>query len=615
MSGGLSGMSDAELLSALGQQPTAPATSPDLSGLSDDDLMRQLGQPGPRFSGTPVEGDASQPRGPRFSGTPLGSDQGPASLGTKPDAPRTWGDTATDIGRSVLSGLDAGVAGIAGAPADAARGISWAKDRLDARLTGQDADQLGAARDASAPIPRSMLANYGGDAFHQGSGLAYAPETTGGRYAETIASFVPGAALGPGSLMRRFLLGAGLPGAASEAAGQATAGTAAEPYARVAAALAAPAAAARAITPIGVPGARAPLVATLDREGVPISAGQWTGNSALQNIEAVLSDVPGAGGGARQITEQTQRGLNRAVAQRFGEDADLLTPDVMQRAADRIGGVFADVAGRRSLQYDAQMGQDVANMAARYGRKLPSQQRDTLGNLIQDIRDQVVAGGGQIPGPTYQQARSDLSKIAQGARQSDPLYSQSAGGLRDALDGAFERSVAGTADAGALGEARRQYGAMKTAEQAMNVPGVVAAEGHISPDALRSAVARRDPAAYARGEGDMADLARAVTAVRPLPNSGTAPRLMANSVVHSLGAMGDGLLAGAPGATVAGTGAAAFVLPALAGRAITSRPVQAYLGNDLIRGGGGLPAAGSRALQAYEDADVDPLMLRVHPRR
>lgn len=67
------------------------------------------------------------------------------------------------------------------------------------------------------------------------------PRTTVGRYAHTVGEFLPGI-MAPGqSLARNALLYAALPGVASEAAGQATEGTSAEPYARLAAALAAPA--------------------------------------------------------------------------------------------------------------------------------------------------------------------------------------------------------------------------------------------------------------------------------------------------------------------------------------------------------------------------------------
>lgn len=63
----------------------------------------------------------------------------------------------------------------------------------------------------------------------------YKPQTKAGKYTRTVASFAP-AALTPGGPVRRAA-NVVVPGVMSEAAGQATEGTAMEPYARVAAAM------------------------------------------------------------------------------------------------------------------------------------------------------------------------------------------------------------------------------------------------------------------------------------------------------------------------------------------------------------------------------------------
>ena len=65
------------------------------------------------------------------------------------------------------------------------------------------------------------------------------PETTPGKYAETVGSFigapggVRGEITGPKTLTENILKQAVIPGAASEAAGQATEGTGAEPFAQI----------------------------------------------------------------------------------------------------------------------------------------------------------------------------------------------------------------------------------------------------------------------------------------------------------------------------------------------------------------------------------------------
>jgi hypothetical protein len=67
------------------------------------------------------------------------------------------------------------------------------------------------------------------------TGQFYEPQTTAGKYAESIGEFAPAMLAGPGNLAERAMWRAVIPGTASEAAGEATQGTALEPWARLAA--------------------------------------------------------------------------------------------------------------------------------------------------------------------------------------------------------------------------------------------------------------------------------------------------------------------------------------------------------------------------------------------
>ena len=70
-----------------------------------------------------------------------------------------------------------------------------------------------------------------------------------------------------------------------------------------------------------------------------------------------------------------------------------------------------------------------------------------------------------------------------------------------------------------LGQARQQYRSFLTAERALNRAGSDPASGIISPEALASAVRRREGVSYMRGTGsELAELARASQEVlTPLP--------------------------------------------------------------------------------------------------
>jgi hypothetical protein len=140
--------------------------------------------------------------------------------------------TAKDVAKSAGVGVGKGVIGIAGFPADVANAFGNARDKYIvnpiARAIGVD----------ELPVDQpTALDKFGSKAIQSAiednvTGEFYKPQTTAGKYAETVGEFVPAAMTGPGGFARKIGMQAVLPGLAAEAAGQATEGTAAEPYAR-----------------------------------------------------------------------------------------------------------------------------------------------------------------------------------------------------------------------------------------------------------------------------------------------------------------------------------------------------------------------------------------------
>ncbi len=203
---------------------------------------------------------------------------------------------------------------------------------------------------------------------------------------------------------------------------------------------------------------------------------------------------------------------------------------------------------------------------------LPAEQKKLVGDIAVDIIDRFRTGGGTMAGRDYQTIRSRLTERAHNA--SDREYGQAIRGLRDALDSAMARSISPD-DAAAWSQARQQWGAQKTLEKTAAARGENAAAGLVSPAQLRVAAAAGNRGAYARGQGDFAELARAGNALMtPLPNSGTAQRL---NIAQLIGAGAGGAAGGYAGAIA---GAAA---PGVAGRVIMSSPVQAWLGNQMLK--------------------------------
>lgn len=330
----------------------------------------------------------------------------------------------------------------------------------------------------------------------------------------------------------------------------------------------------RAITPLPVAPERQAMIDVLAKEGVPMTAGQRSGSKALQYAESYLGDAPFAGGKATQAMNDQAEAFTNALMGRIG-GSGRATPENMSANYGRIGKSFEDLSARNVLRSDPQLGNDLGKVMTEYDKVLPSEQRALVGNQVSDIVDRITRGGGSMPGAEYQTARSRLSRSAQNARMGDPEYSDALRGIRDSIDSAMGRSIS-PQDAAAWAEARKQYGNYKTLEKAVGGAGSGAAEGLVSPQAVRSAVASgANKGQYVRGQGDFAELARAGNSIMsPLPNSGTAQRAMTGGLTGSAGAL---FATGRP------ISAAATMLgPGLAGRGLMWEPVQNYLSNQAV---------------------------------
>lgn len=476
-----------------------------------------------------------------------------------------------DVAKSAGIGAVKGGVGLAGLPGDirelAASGAS--------AITGVPAEKFSGA---IKYIP--MLGGPTSDQIRSGiegvTGKFYEPKTTAGEYAQTAGEFLP-AAIGPGGLVAR----AGrvlVPAAATETAGQLTDQN---PYARAAAGFASPVAmtgARRLITPMQAPNAgRQAMINTLEQEGVQPTAGQRSGSKALGYIESTLGDYPMAGGQATAATNAAGEQFTRAALRRIGHQGNDITPAAVDRAVTEVQNEFQRLSSTNVLHFDPQMGQDIGQTLNRYARKLPSQQREVVNDIVNDI----VGHGRSMPGDTYQIARSDLSRMAHAARNSDPTYSAALRGLRDALDNAMRRSIS-PQDRAAWDQARQRWGNWRTIENAAKNTDA-AGNVSITPQQLVQAAAARDRGGFARGMGDFNDLARAGQAImRPLPQSGTTPRAIAAGLLPALLSPAGWIpaMAGLAG-------------PPLAGRAIMSGLGQRYLSNQLMQPAPGL---GQRAI-------------------
>lgn len=339
----------------------------------------------------------------------------------------------------------------------------------------------------------------------------------------------------------------------------------------------------RAVSPFAVSAERQALADALRREGVELSAGQVTGSKGLRYAESEIG-----GSAAENLMERQAEQFTAAALRRAGENATRANPTVMDRAFTRIGRNFDDLAARNWAEFDGPFVRDLQRVSGEYNSLVPQSQRaPVVDSILQDIIDAHNANNGIMTGEVYQALRSRIDRLARAAK-NDGQLSEALFGIRNALDDVTERTIAvrNPNDLGEWRNARREYRNMLVLEKAITGAGSNTAEGLISPSQLRNATVQQNRRAYARGQGDFAELARAGEALmKPMPDSGTSSR----SFARNLGAMVPtvlGAAAGAPGGFVgsAAGAAAGAALPRAVGRAMMSRPGQAYLTNQLLGG-------------------------------
>ncbi len=333
---------------------------------------------------------------------------------------------------------------------------------------------------------------------------------------------------------------------------------------------------AKARAPFEVSPERAAAAEFLSREGVPLSAGQRSGSKALQYAESFLGDALGAGGKASKAMEAQGEAFTDAVMRRAG-GAGRATAENVDANFKRVGQAFTDLSARNTMQADRTLATDLGNVLTRYDRLLEPQQKTIVGNLASDLVERIRSGNGTLPGDEYQAIRSWLSTASQ--KEGNQHVASAMKGLRDALDNNMMRSISPD-DAKAWQTARREYGNLKDIAKASGGAGADTAGGLISPQALRQAAASgKNREAYARGQGDFAELARSGNMLMtPLPNSGTAQRGMTLS-------QSGGVLAGSAGTVDPAVAAVMTLGPAAFGRALWAGPVQKFIAGEAISPG------------------------------
>lgn len=296
-----------------------------------------------------------------------------------PEKKTDYGAIAKDVAKSAGVGVARGVIGIGGMAGDlsnlGAKGIEKASDFIS--------DQIGVDRYVrpkggsildNIPTSASLTKNVEGV-----TGEFYKPQTTPGHYAETVGEFLPAAIAGPGGIGRKVAMQAVLPGIASEAAGQASAGTELEPYARAGAgilaglggaALSRPSGSAQAIrsqlpegiTQAVVDDARS-LMVTAKAKGIdltwPEALSQASGKPVLSDTQRILESAPSSRARMQDFYAERPRQVDQAALNEFDRIApgtrnpSQIGPQIGEAARENIGDVRKTINAASEPYYKA----------------------------------------------------------------------------------------------------------------------------------------------------------------------------------------------------------------------------------------------------------------------
>ena len=354
--------------------------------------------------------------------------------------------------------------------------------------------------------------------------------------------------------------------------------------------------------------------------GIELTPGQQTGSRALQTAESVLTTMPIAGNRQRAIYDTQREGFNRAVLDTAGIRADRASPDVIDAAFSRLGATFDDLAARTTVQVDDQLFRDVDSVVQEYGRRLPTDVAPVFQSYIDDLAQMKgammpppPAGAGaagavrpaanvqtvQIPGEAFQNIVSGIRARARSA-SGNPALQEALNSLADAVNDNMIRSAPREV-AEAWRDARRQYRNLLTIDKAAGAGTQADRQaGNIPFGAFTNSVRQQDPRGFARGRGELNDLARVGDFLAgKIPNSGTPERTsMANLLTGSTflaPTAGASLMGANPGLAVA-SGVAGVTIPPLVQALINSPAGRGYLTNQRAAGYG--PVMDQRLLAA-----------------
>ncbi len=455
-----------------------------------------------------------------------------------PKPEKTWGETAQDAAQGLYSGAVKGGATLAGLGGDVAQGVNWVAEKIARKAFGDEtvdkakadraANPTWADRNIGAHIPTSRATIAAAE--KNLPGVKFDPQTTAGQYAETVGEFLPSSVLGPGGMVRNALTQGVAPAVASEAAGQLTKGTAAEPYARLVGALAGAPTAALAAERVA-PTRATPLAAASERSMVDVPRFAATESPTTGYLASKMAQLPIVGSPIRSAYRNMEEQLGQrvdAAAARLGRSTpnepritaygagttakDAIT-DWIEHGSDAVN---SRLYGRVDALVDPAITRDLTHTRAEIARINAQQANATTraaNPAIALVEDAATRPGG-LNFTGVKELRTELGERLSGKITPEAGTSQPA---LNRLYAALSRDLRETAEAAGGPQAREAFDranrvASQIAERRNDLAKVIGTKGQMSPEKVTDAVMGM---ASSKARGDIDRLETVLRTVGP----------------------------------------------------------------------------------------------------
>lgn len=315
------------------------------------------------------------------------------------------------------------------------------------------------------------------------------------------------------------------------------------------------------------------LASLADLNGIPLKASQISESKVAKLLDSASKQVPFSGG--QKFEDAQQAAFNTAVAKTIGENTSKITPQVFEKATQRVGNMYNDLWNRNSLTVSPglrngfqRVAQDAVSADPAITSKINGYWQRIGKGVVLDAQGRPV-----LPGNRFKEIDADMGRdVAKGGDDAHYI-----GQLQAELRTAMGQGMS-AADQAQLALANKQWGNLKTIEALVAKNAL----GDISPSGLMQRVTANGAGkrAMARGtRGDLGDLARVGSRFLkdPIANSQTAPRSAIYNTMRRMGEGAAGMLA--TGGAYLHPVAAGVAGAGLAGTVAISRTIQNIVKN------------------------------------